>query len=69
MSKTDQLGFGTNIKITPSEESFILNELLSEYLRVTANFQGSLFCHFGGKFLTAYQFAQMLKKMHTPVRN
>ena len=60
MSKTDQLGFGTNIKITPSEESFILNELLSEYLRVTANFQGSLFCHFGGKFLTAYQFAQML---------
>jgi hypothetical protein len=48
------------IKITPSEESFILNELLSEYLRVTANFQGSLFCHFGGKFLTAYQFAQML---------
>ena len=49
MSKTDQFGFGTNIEITPSEESFILNELLPEYLRVTANFQGSLFCHFGGK--------------------
>jgi hypothetical protein len=60
MSKTDQLGFGTNIEITPSEESFILNQLLFEYLRVTANFQGPLFCHFGGKFLTAYQFAQML---------
>jgi len=62
MSKTDQLGFGTNIEITPSEESFILNELLSEYLWVRPNFQDPLFCHFGGKFLTAYQFAQMLKK-------
>lgn len=62
MSKTDQLGFGTNIEITPSEESVILNELLSEYLRVRPNFQGPLFCHFDGKFLTAYQFAQMLKK-------
>jgi hypothetical protein len=40
----------------------MLNELLSEYLRVRPNFQGHLFCHFGGKYLTAYQFAQMLKK-------
>jgi len=62
MSKTDQLGFRTNIEITSSEESFILNELLSEYLKVRPNFQGPLFCHFGGNFLTAYQFAQMLKK-------
>jgi hypothetical protein len=44
MSKTDQFGFGTNIEITPSEESFMLNELLSEYLRVRPNFQGHLFC-------------------------
>ena len=62
MSKTYQLGFGTNIEITPSEESFILNELLSEYLRVRPIFHGPLICHFVGKFLTAYQFAQMLKK-------
>ena len=38
MSKTDQLGFGTNIEITPSEESFILNELLSEYFKGEAYF-------------------------------
>ena len=57
------------IEITPSEESFILNELLSEYLWVRPNFQDPLFCHFGGKFLTAYQFAQMLTKMHKLVRN
>ena len=48
---------------------FILNELLSEYLWVRPNFQGPLFCHFGGKFLTAYQFAQMLTKMHKLIRN
>lgn len=62
MSKSDQLGMGTNIEITPSEESVILNELLSEYLRIRPNFQGPLFCHFGGKYLTAYQFSQMLNK-------
>ena len=60
MSKTVQLGFGTNIEITPSEDSFILKELLSVYLRVRPNCHGPLFCHIGGKFLTAYQFAQML---------
>jgi hypothetical protein len=59
----------THIWITPSEESFILNELLPEYLRVTANFQGSLFCHFGGKFLTAYQFAQMLISVGIDLKN
>ena len=62
MSKTDQLGLGTMIEIVPSTESSLLYSSLSNFLKIRPNFDGPLFCHFNGEYLTAYQFSQMLKK-------
>jgi site-specific recombinase XerD len=36
--------------------------LLKHYLHVRPSFEGPLFCHYGGKLLTRYQFAAVLNK-------
>lgn len=62
LSKTDQLGKGTNLEITPSNESLILYKSLSTYMKMRPNIKGPFLCHFGGSCMTTYQFSQMLKK-------
>ena len=59
-SKTDQYGNGCLVKISENKSSICPVRLLKHYLR--PSFEGPLFCHYGEKLLTRYQFAAVLNK-------
>ena len=61
-SKTDQYGNGCLVKISENKSSICPVRLLKNYLHVRPSFEGPLFCHYGGKLLTRYQFAAVLNK-------
>lgn len=61
-SKTDQLGSGVVLSIPKVGGIVCPVHNLIEFLAIRPKFQGPLYCHFGGKCLTRYQFTSVLKK-------
>jgi hypothetical protein len=61
-SKTDQYGNGCLVKISENKSYICPVRLLNKYLHVRPSFEGPLFCHYGGKLLSRYQFAAVLNK-------
>jgi len=62
-SKTDQFRNGVNIIVQKQTDNAVcpVNHL-KKYLACRPPFGGPLFCHYGGKPLTRYQFSAVLKK-------
>ena len=62
-SKTDQFRNGVNIIVLKQTDTAVcpLNHL-KKYLACRPPFGGPLFCHYGGKPFTRYQFSVVLKK-------
>ncbi|XP_061185480.1 uncharacterized protein LOC133193532 [Saccostrea echinata] len=61
-SKTDQYGKGTQLIIPAIGGPYCPLLLMQHYLQQRPNISGQLFCHFGGKPLTRYQFNSILTK-------
>lgn len=63
-SKNDQFGKGIILTITKQVDTdFCPVRHLNKYLALRPKIGGPLFCHYGGKPLTRYQFTAMLKKI------
>ena len=61
-SKTDQLGRGITIVLNRHGSSICPVQAMANFLQIRPQFMGPLFCHFGGKPLTRYQFSAVLDK-------
>lgn len=62
-SKTDQLGKGVKVVVNNHGSIICPVQAMTKFLEVRPNFPGPLFCHFGGKPLTRYQFSAVLDKV------
>lgn len=61
-SKADQHGKGSIVHIRANGEIYCPVHLLKKYLAMRPKVPGPLYCHFGGKPITRYQFASLLNK-------
>lgn len=61
-SKTDQLGKGTTIVLNSYDSCICPVKCMLSFLQIRPKLSGPLFCHYGGKPLTRYQFAAVLDK-------
>ena len=65
-SKTDQYGSGVKLLISEQADNSVCPVFhLKHFLGVRPCLAGPLFCHFGGKPVTRYQFSSLLKKAVT----
>ena len=62
-SKTDQYGHGSSIEISETKSKICPVLLIKKYLLQRPNLKGPIFCHFGGKPVTRYQFSAVLNKV------
>ena len=62
-SKTDQYGQGATIEIAETGSKICPVFLLKNYLGQRPNVKGPLYCHFGGSYVTRYQFSCVLRKV------
>ena len=62
VSKTDQSGYGSRIKIKGTRDSLCPVRVVHDYLRVRPKVQGPLLLHFNNKPVTRYQFGAVLHK-------
>lgn len=65
MSKTDQLGLGSGIRITKDSENKFLFDYCTQYFQSRPKIKGPAFCHFNTNPLTSYQFNAVMKKSLT----
>lgn len=62
-SKTDQLGKGVTIMLNRQGSNICPVQAMANFLLIRPHFTGPLFCHFGGKPLTRYQFSAVLDRI------
>jgi len=67
-SKTDQLGFGTTLRICSTGRSLCPVKSMRLYLQQRPPFLGALLCHFNGAPLTRYEFTAVLKRALTRLK-
>jgi len=65
-SKTDQIGAGVNIKVSPL--TICPLKAMPEYTRVRPSYDGPLLIHYDKKPLSRYQFSVVLKKVIANIR-